>query len=110
MGFLTIAISLLFVQYWFRDLIGAWKKAGELDTFLASEKFYETLWFAILVILPLLYVNFSTFGRSLDTGRTGHQESPEDKNQALVLKDIQPCQVLVPHQGNCKRQQHAYYI
>jgi len=68
MGFLTIAISLLFVQYWFRDLIGAWKKAGDLDTFLASEKFYETLWFAILVILPLLYVNLSTFGRSLDTG------------------------------------------
>jgi len=68
MLFLTFAISLLFVQYWFKDLMRAWKKAGDQDTFLTSEKFYETLWFAILVSLPLLYVNFSTSGRSLDTG------------------------------------------
>jgi len=68
MIFLTVAISLLFVQYWFRDLVKAWKKAGDFDTFIASAKFYETLWFAVLVILPLLYVNFSMFGRSLDSG------------------------------------------
>lgn len=42
--------------------------AGSLASFSSSAKFYETLYFSVLVTLPLLYVNFSSNGRWLEPG------------------------------------------
>ena len=68
MLFLTLAISLLFIYFWVIDFRHAWNVAGDLQTFIASEKFYETLYFTVLVSVPVLFVNYSIYGRWLESG------------------------------------------
>ncbi|MBL4755697.1 MAG: PrsW family intramembrane metalloprotease [Flavobacteriales bacterium] len=68
MIFLTLAISLLFIYFWVIDFRRAYRIAGNWQSFSASTKFYETLYFIILVGLPLLFVNHTNYGRALSFG------------------------------------------
>jgi len=65
---LTIAISLLFIYFWALDFSHAFRVAGNMKKFSSSGKFYETLYFIILVSAPLLFVNFMDYGRILSSG------------------------------------------
>jgi len=65
---LTFAISLLFIYFWVIDFKRAWTITGNLQGFILSDKFHETLWFILLVSLPLLFVNFTDYGKVLSSG------------------------------------------
>lgn len=62
MFLLTIAVAILFITIWWQDFKASYSKYDGIIQFSHSYKFRETLYFILIISLPLLFVNYSDLG------------------------------------------------
>lgn len=56
---LTIAIGLIFLFIWVQDFRRAFASHSKIGAFFSSYKFRETVYFSLIISIPVLFVNYS---------------------------------------------------
>jgi len=70
MFLLTIAVAILFLTIWWQDFKVSYSKYKGIVQFSRSYKFRETLYFILIISLPLLFVNLSDLGGFLNASES----------------------------------------
>lgn len=64
---LGLGVGLAFVILWAQDFVKAYQKSSSFKSFLRSSKGTETIYFLLLILIPVRIVNTSEFGGILNT-------------------------------------------